>query len=261
MKRRTFLQTVAAGAATAMAVPAMKAQAAAPQAVPFDGHYHYHLGPDSKPQPGVPRGKIFNLNLDFSKSKIFHGEQREITAYVPAQYRPDQPARVFITLDEIWLRLPIVLDNLIHQGKLPVIIVIGFVWGWTPSARAPQNKRFDRSFEFDSRTSSLADFMIEELLPKVQQQKTPDGLPIVLSDNPDDRGVGGLSSGGIGAFTVAWQRPDAFRRVFSVCGTFVGMRGGDHYPVLIRKTEPKPLRLFLNDGSQDGWVGGLEFGD
>ncbi len=71
----------------------------------------------------------------------------------------------------------------------------------------------------------------------------------------------GGSTGGIGSFTVAWQRPDAFRRVYSMIGTYVGMRGGDRYPVLVRKTEPKPLRVFLQDGSKDGWPGGLEFGD
>ena len=90
---------------------------------------------------------------------------------------------------------------------------------------------------------------------------TPDGKPIVLSRNPDDRAIGGASTGGIGAFTVAWQRPDAFRRVFTAIGTFVGMRGGERYYVLVRKTEPKPLRVFMQDGVHDEWGGGPEMGD
>ncbi len=77
------------------------------------------------------------------------------------------------------------------------------------------------------------------------------GWPIKLSRDPNDRAIAGASSGAICAFTVAWERPDAFRRVFSTIGTYVGLRGGDCYPTLIRKTEPKPLRVFLQDGSTD----------
>ncbi len=86
-------------------------------------------------------------------------------------------------------------------------------------------------------------------------------MPILLSTNPNDRGITGGSTGGIGSFTTAWQRPDAFRRVYTMIGTFVGMRGGDRYPVLVRKTEPKPLRIFIQDNDHDGWPGGLELGD
>jgi hypothetical protein len=107
----------------------------------------------------------------------------------------------------------------------------------------------------------LARFVIEEMLPEVEKHKTPDGLSILLSNDPNDRCTGGGSTGGIGAFTLAWQRPDAFRRVFTAIGTFVGMRGGDQYPVLIRKTEPKPIRVFMEDGSNDEWGGGPEMGD
>jgi sugar lactone lactonase YvrE len=156
---------------------------------------------------------------------------------------------------------PIVFDNLIHRKVLPVIIVVGLSSGSTHSADPPHNPRFNRSFEFDSLSDVLADFILQELLPAVEQHKTPDGLPIHLSTDPNDRGMMGGSTGGIGSFTVAWQRPDAFRRVYSMIGTYVGMRGGDRYPVLVRKTDPKPLRVFLQDGSRDGWPGGLEFGD
>ena len=93
--------------------------------------------------------------------------------------------------------------------------------------------------------------MLEELLPEVEQKTTDDGRAIKLSKNGNDRAIGGASSGAICAFTAAWERPDAFRRVFSAIGTYVGLRGGNEYPTLIRKFEPKPIRVFLQDGSAD----------
>src|SRR5258706_555622 len=84
-----------------------------------------------------------------------------------------------------------------------------------------------------------------------EKQTASDGRAIVLSKDGNDRAIGGASSGAICAFTAAWERPDAFRRVFSAVGTFVGLRGGNDYPTLIRKYEPKPIRVFLQDGSKD----------
>lgn len=264
MRRRDFLKSAAlVGAMFSWPWRTKTASAASLAASKQSVHIipgPYKLTADSLPQPGVPKGKTFGFSM--GDSKIFPGENRGIGLYVPAQYKPETPACVFVMLDGIWWSsVQCVFDNLIHQGQMPITIIVGLGWGETNSAHAPENPRFDRSFDFDSITPSLADFIVQELLPKVQQQKTPDGLPIRLSDDPNDRGIGGLSTGGIGAFTVAWQRPDAFRRVCTSVGTFVGMRGGDRYPVLIRKTEPKPLRVFINDEDHDGWPGGLEFGD
>jgi len=120
-----------------------------------------------------------------------------------------------------------------------------------------EDPRFNRSFEFDGLSDDLGRFILEEVLPAVEKHTTKDGRTIHFSTDPSDRAVGGASTGGIGAFTIAWEHPDEFRRVFSAIGTFVGMRGGDRYPVLIRKTEPKPIRIFLQDGSQDGLQGFL----
>lgn len=265
MQRRDFLKWVSLSCATLSGTVAAKSAVAAVDNATDNESPHivpgpYKLGPDSLPQPGVPRGKIFNFNM--ANSKIFVGEQRGIGVYVPAQYKPENPACVFVMLDGIlWSSMPYVFDNLIHKGEMPVTMLVGLSAGGTASAKPPINPRYDRSFDFDSITPSLADFIVQELLPEVQQHKTPDGLPIRLSDNPNDRAIGGMSTGGIGAFTVAWQRPDAFRRVCTGIGTFVDMRGGDRYPALIRKTEPKPLRIFINDEEHDGWPGGLEFGD
>jgi gluconolactonase len=219
----------------------------------------YVLGADSQVQPGVPKGKIFKFTFDHSK--IFPGTSRTITVYVPAQYHGDQPACVYVGLDSLGFQAPIVFDNLIHKNEMPITIGIGVSPGNVESAKPPDNPRFNRSFEFDGLNDNLARFLLEEIFPAVESQKTPDGLPILLSKDAKDRATGGGSTGGIGAFTLAWERPDQFRRVFTAIGTFVGMRGGDHYPILIRKTEPKPIRIFMQDGANDQLPSLAEVGD
>jgi len=220
---------------------------------------NYPLTQDSKPQPGVPMGKTFKFDL--SSTKIFPGTFRQITVYVPAEYQGDKPACVYVGLDYLAFNAPTVFDNLIAQHAMPVTIAIGIPAATIQSATPPENPRFDRSFEFDSLNGRVARFILEEVLPEVEKHQTPDGKPILLSHNPNDRAIGGSSTGGVASFTVAWERPDAFRRVFSAIGTFVGMRGAEDYYVLVRKTEPKPLRVFLQDGAHDEWPGGPEMGD
>lgn len=241
-----------------IAEPGWAQNAAAPKAPSPDDQYV--LGPDSKPQPGVPQGKTFEFT--FEQSKIFPGTKRKITVYVPAQYRGDKPACVYVGLDSLGFEAPVVFDNLIHKREMPITIGIGVSSGAVDSVRAPANSRYNRSYEFDGMNDNLARFLLEEVFPEIERRKTPDGLPILLSKDPNDRAAGGGSTGGIGSFTLAWERPDAFRRVFTAIGTFVGMRGGDSYGVLVRKTEPKPIRIFMQDGSRDGLPGYLdEVGD
>lgn len=219
----------------------------------------YALGPDSKPKPGVPAGRTFYF--DITDSKIFPHTHRTITVYIPAAYTGDKPACVYVGLDGLGFGAAVVFDNLIAEKAMPVTIGVGISPGTVDSARAPEDPRFDRSFEFDSLSDRLARFVVEEVLPAVEGHKTPDSKPILLSKDPNDRAIGGASTGGIGAFNVAWQRPDQFRRVFTAIGTFVGMRGGEQFYVLVRKTEPKPLRVFMQDGGYDEWGGGPEMGD
>jgi gluconolactonase len=262
MKRREFLKSTAAAGITIKSSGYMLAAPLIRQSndpsPPAD--FVFAPGPDSKFQAGVPKGKVFDFQ--FKRSRGFNGAERTINVYVPAQYTARKAACVLIAFDGLeGFHVPAVFDNLIHKQEMPVTIGIGFNSGETPSARPPQNPRFNRSFEFDSMTTTLTDFITDELLPQIERQRTPDGLPIMLSSDANDRGVAGCSSGGIAAFNVAWRRPDAFRRVYVASGTFVGMRGGDRSPVLIRKTEPKPLRVFINDGDKDEWWGGPEFGD
>jgi gluconolactonase len=220
---------------------------------------NYVLGPDSQPHSSVAVGKTFTFSL--TDSRIFPGTERTITVYVPAAYRGDKPACVYVGLDGLGFNAVTVFDNLIAQHAMPVTIGIGVSSGSVASASPPDNPRFDRSFEFDSLSDRLARFLLEEVIPEVERHPTPDGHAIKLSTDPNDRAIGGGSTGAIAAFTVAWERPDAFRRVFSAIGTYVGMRGGEQYYVLVRKTEPKPLRIFMEDGVHDEWPGGPEMGD
>lgn len=212
---------------------------------------NYPPHPDSLPQKGVPKGEVKGP-FDW-KSKIFPGTERQFWIYVPAQYDPAKPACTMIVQDGLrkangW-KIPTVLDNLIHQGAVPVQIGIFISPGVVPAANPDAQPRFNRSFEYDGMGDRYARFLIEEILPEVKKSYN-------LSDDPNDACIAGSSSGGICAFTAAWERPDRFRRVFSAVGTFVGLRGGNEYPILIRKFENKPIRVYLQDGSHDNNIYG-----
>jgi len=210
----------------------------------------YKPGPDSSPQPGVPKGEV--LKLSFSQSKIFPGTVRDYWVYVPAQYKPDKPACVYVNQDGIQWQAPTVFDNLIYKNEMPVTVGVFVMHGRVAAANQDAAlDRFNRSFEYDGLGDNYVRFLLEELLPEVETKKTSDGRPIRLSHNGNDRDIGGSSSGEICAFADAWERPDAFSRVFSAIGTYVGLRGGDRYSTLIRKFEPKAIRIYLQDGSED----------
>ncbi len=208
----------------------------------------YKFGPDSQRKPNVPQGKVTQHTWT---SRIYPGSVRDYWVYVPAQYRPDKPACVMVfqdgsgfVRDDGHSRVPIVFDNLIQEGSMPVTIAILINPGVLPALKPDQQARFNRSYEYDAVDDRYARFLLEEILPEV-------GKSYNLSSDPNDRAISGSSSGGIAAFNAAWQRPDAFRRVVSYVGSFTNLRGGDTFSGLIRKTEPKPLRVFLQDGTKD----------
>ena len=182
------------------------------------------------------------------KSQVFPGTERDYWLYVPSQYSPDKPACLLVVQDGLELarqwRLPEALDQLIAAGEMPVTLAIFVNPGVIPASKPDVQPRFNRSVEYDSLGETYARFLLEELIPEVASRYN-------LSADPNHRAIAGASSGGTCAFNVAWERPDAFRRVLSTIGSFVGFRGAHEFPVLIRKFEPKPLRVFLQDGNAD----------
>lgn len=223
----------------------------------------YKPGPDSLPQAGVPSGKLEGPFL--LKSRIFTNTVREYWVFVPAQYTPDRPACVLVFQDgqratktNGSLRVPQVMANLIAKKEMPVTIGI-FI---TPGARGEKYLEVgggnpnNRAVEYDALNDNYARFLTEEMLPEV-------GKTYNLTADPEGRAIGGTSSGAICAFTVAWERPDVFRKVISCIGSYtaIGYRpardgqpmipGGDLYPTLIRKNPIKPIRIFLQDGASD----------
>ena len=216
----------------------------------------YQLGPDSLPQKGVPQGKVVGpLTL---ASKIFPDTTRNYWLYVPAQYDKTKPACLMIFQDGHFFvglgpnaqyRIPNVFDNLIYRREMPVTIGV-FI---NPGHRADQQEATDsnwgdgttnRGLEYNTLDDKYAKLIIDELMPVLKKEYN-------LSEKPEDHAIAGASSGAICAFTVAWQRPDQFRKVISTIGSFTNIRGGHVYPDLIRQSEPKPIRVYLQDGLND----------
>ncbi len=214
----------------------------------FGADEDYVLGPDSKVKEGVPQGKV---TQHVWKSTLFPGTERDYWIYVPAQYDSSKPACLIVLQDgggfvkeNGSFQAPTIFDNLIHAGEMPVTIGLFINPGVVPAAKEGQQARKNRSYEYDSLGDLYARFLLEEMIPEVQKSYK-------ISDNPEARALVGNSSGAICAFTVAWERPDAFRKVISHIGSFTNIRGGHVYPALIRKTVPKNLRVFLQDGEND----------
>jgi gluconolactonase len=204
----------------------------------------YPLTEDSKPHADVPKGAI--EKTPFAASKIFPGTTRDITVYIPQQLDRAKPAPFMVLQDGGGYQAPVVFDNLIAKKEIPALVGIFITPGVVRNTNTNALARFNRSYEYDGLGDNYARFLIEEALPFVEQK-----YGLQLSTNAADGSIGGASSGAIAAFTAAWERPDRFSRVFSSIGTYVGLRGGDVYPTLIRKTEPKPIRIFLQDGEHD----------
>lgn len=214
----------------------------------------YLLGPDSAPHDGVPKGKVIGpLTL---ASDVFTNTTRHYWVYVPAQYDAKKPASLMIFQDgQAFVRtngdyrVPYVFDNLIYRREMPVTLGVFINPGHTPTQMESSSTNWgdninNRATEYNELNDNYAKLIVNELLPALEKDYN-------ISKNSDDRAIGGASSGAICAFTVAWQRPDQFRKVLSTIGSFTNIRGGHVYPDLIRQSERKPIRIFLQDGLND----------
>jgi enterochelin esterase-like enzyme len=248
MKSAPFspLRTAASGLAAAALL------AAAVCAAPTDDVYK--LGPDSLVQPGVPQGTVTAWTQ--LPSEAYPGTLHDYCVYVPAQYDPTKPASLMIFQDgQAFLRpngdyrVPAVFDNLIYRREIPVTVAVFINPGRKPdqpqaSASDWGDKTTNRPQEYNALDDKYARVIVDELLPVLAKSYN-------LSTDPNDRAIGGASSGAIAAFTVAWHRPTHFSKVLSTIGSFTNIRGGHVYPDLIRSSEKKPIRIFLQDGLND----------
>ncbi|HMJ88745.1 MAG TPA: alpha/beta hydrolase-fold protein [Candidatus Acidoferrum sp.] len=211
----------------------------------------YQIDPNSLSQEGVPKGKLEGPFI--FKSQVFSNTVRKYWVYVPAQYSAEKPACVLVLQDgqratrtNFVQRVPQVMENLIAKKEMPVTIGI-FI---TPGSRGEEYTEArggnpdNRSFEYDSLGDRYSRFLIDEMLPEVSKKYN-------LTKNPEGRAIGGFSSGAICAFNVAWEQPDQFRKVISCIGSFTDIRGGHVFPKLVRETEKKPIRIFLEDTLND----------
>lgn len=225
-----------------------------PQAESPNTDIHYDLSPDSFPRTGVPQGEIrgpFTL-----PSNAYPGTQHTYWVYVPAQYDPKVPASLMIYNDgqafkqpEGDVRAQHVMDNLIYRREIPVMIAVFINPGRTPQQPEPipsnwGDRDTNRPTEYNTLDDKYARVIVDELLPALTKDYN-------VSPDPERHGIGGSSSGAIAAFTVAWERPNQFRKVLSNVGSFTNIRGGHQYADIVAKTEKKPLRIVMIDGRND----------
>jgi enterochelin esterase-like enzyme len=245
--RSIFFAIVAAGAPLFSQVPPPQPPGPSPNS-------QYRLGPDSMPQESVPKGEMrgpFTL-----PSKVYPGTQHTYWVYVPAQYDPAVPASLMIFNDgqafkdpDGDVRAQNVLDNLIYRREIPVMLAVFINPGRTPEQPEPNAQEWgdhttNRPTEYNTPDDKYARVIAEELMPVVYGEYN-------ISHDPDQHGIGGTSSGAIAAFMVAWERPEQFRKVLSIVGSFVNLRGGDVYPERILASPTKPIRMFMCDGRND----------
>jgi len=225
----------------------------------------YPPAADSLPQPGVPKGKLIGP-LEF-RSKIIEGTVRRYWIYVPAKYDAKSPPNLLVFQDgqrainpQGPLNIPVVLDNLIAKDDIPQTLGIFITPGNTGTEHYPDNlgtgNPNHRAPEYDAVNDAYARFLTEEMLPEVAKSYK-------FTDDPKRRAIGGTSSGAICAWTVAWNKPEAFGNVISMIGSYTSIGyhpatadqpaiyGGDTYPGLIRKSPIRPIRIFLQDGTAD----------
>lgn len=211
---------------------------------------HFEYTADSSPKKGVPQGRL--EKFEWSTSKVFPDTVREVTVYLPAGHQPGEETCLMVWQDGSRhvdpggsMRVPVVFDNLIHQKEMPRTVGVFIDPGRKPSQKAGQ-KAANRGFEYDSLGDAYTRLLLEEILPEVEKR-----YQTKFRAEPEAWAIGGGSSGGICSFTVAWERPDKFRKVLSWVGSFVDLKGGHVYPSLVRITEKKPVRIYLLDGEND----------
>lgn len=211
---------------------------------------HYEYSADSLPHPDVPKGKL--EKFEWKTSKVFPETVRDVTVYLPAGFQPGEETCLMVWQDGTRhadpngsMRVPVVFDNLIHKKEMPRTVGV-FIDPGRKVSQKPGDKAANRGFEYDSLGDAYSRLLLDEILPEVEKR-----YQTKFRAQPEAWAIGGGSSGGICSFTVAWERPDKFRKVLSWVGSFVDLKGGHVYPSMIRLAERKPVRVYLLDGEND----------
>lgn len=239
-----------------LCLPALGAAPAPPRSLPTSPAMdrYYQLGPDSRPQPGVPHGHF--VGPIYLPSKVFPGYQHTYSVYVPAQYDPAVPAALIVFNDgQAMMAVPgdvqaqYVLDNLIYRREIPVMIGVFINPARRPDQPEPTPHNWGdhttlRADEYNPPNDRYARVIVDELMPAIRKDYN-------LSPDPGQHAIMGSSSGGCAAFGVAWFRPNEFRKVITLVGSFTDIRGEYIYPELVAASPRKPIRIFLQDGRND----------
>jgi enterochelin esterase-like enzyme/sugar lactone lactonase YvrE len=230
---------------------------------PGDRHLHWLIKPlagsvvtapaeDSTPKYEPPAIKPEEIRegaikqFVFAQSKVFPGTVRDVTIFIPAQYDATKPACVYVKTDGFNAREKMLLETMIATREIPVTIGVFVKPGTLPTPVKDTADRRNRCFEYDAVNDNNVRFFDEELLPFIAKE-----YQLNLSTDGNDRCISGGSSGGIAAFTAAWNRPEAFSRVYAASGSWVAFRGGHEFPTMVRTFEARPIRAFLTTATHD----------
>ena len=215
----------------------------------------YYPCAEAYPAEDVARGAVTRFE-EWSETEIYAGTTRDLWVYLPAVQ--SDAYRIIVFNDGAWymgrngpVRATNVLDVLHANGEIPPTVAV-FVNPGRPDHAVDRpiasynDIAAQRSLEYDQLSPAYGDFLFSELLPFVEAH-----FKISINDNPDDRTLCGISSGGIAAFTAAWHHANQCTRVISHCGSYTDIWGGHNVPSLIRQNERKPIRVFLQSGAND----------
>lgn len=222
----------------------------------------YMDAPELTVREGVPQGTIHEFTMHSTDSKIYPGiaknqpgtvpYERRVAVYVPQQYVPGTPAPFIVAQDGLGYRgvLPKVLDNLIHEKRVPVMIAIMINSGGGDAQGS------ERGLEYDTVSGTYATFIETEVLPKIAAD-----YKITFTKDPEGRATMGGSSGGAAAFTMAWFHPELYRRVLTYSGTYVNQQSPlnpetphgawEYHEHLIPQSPRKPIRIWLEVSEND----------
>lgn len=216
----------------------------------------YTNAPEMSVNPNVPHGTIYRFVIKSVDSKFYPGlngpYHRNVYVYVPKQYVSGTAAPFIVAQDGRGYtnRLPVVLDNLIAEHRVPVMVAVMINNG------GGDGKGSERGLEYDTVSGKYAEFVETEVLPEVERN-----CHVKLTKDPNERATMGGSSGAACAFTMAWFHPDLYRRVLSYSGTFVNQQSPfnpasphgawEYHEHLIPQNDAKPLRVWLEVGEHD----------